>query len=790
MTTTTRHDEFNDDQAGEVIRFPRHTGPVWPLPGDEEDQDPTIPNHPDGGDGDTDDPADRDDDGAREDDGAGESGAGVLVLRPEAGEMVPADSRSGELDRDDDEDDDRDSRPVVLVDPDPATLGGTVPPWNREVSRKPIVPEWLTDRHTRVEAIKWAGNKARYVTAFHTARVPVYAGRLLARSPRGAYRVTKGWFNWVRDAESRPLVTGAIQANDPVMHMKLTEKSVNRQRTRAVLSATVAITGTIAFGTAVVVLPLPGLLLIAAVLIALLGKAGTDQDKPVLSRATSTAKIPELNSEQLIIALGSLGLARLNAALRPGGQGVQFPDPITRDGAGWRAVIDLPYGVTATDVIQRKESLASGLRRSRGSVWPEGDPSIHEGRLIVWVGDKDFAKAEQPAWPLAGKTAGKFDIFEPIPFGTDQRGRVVAFCLMFTSMLLGAVPRMGKTFALRLLLLAAALDPTVIIYAYDLKGMGDFQPLEPVAHRYARGPGDDATCALVIEGLRELNKEVDRRTDVMSRLPRDLIPENQLTSELAKNLKLDLRPIVCGIDEVHGLFKSKYAAEAQELCERLLKLGPAMGIMLLLATQRPDKESIPTSLSALVAVRCAMRVKGQQENDMILGTSAYQNGLRATEFTRNDKGIGILDGHDDDHEVVRTFYIDGPAADAIVERARAIREAAGTITGHAAGETQAAAPTYSLLDDLASVWPAGEDKVWSERLCELLTGLRPDHYRGLDPAGLNSQLKPYGVTVKQVWAKVPAGENPNRRGVHRADLDKARRALKREQADGQDGAAD
>jgi hypothetical protein len=36
-------------------------------------------------------------------------------------------------------------------------------------------------------------------------------------------------------------------------------------------------------------------------------------------------------------------------------------------------------------------------------------------------------------------------------FGTDQRGRAVKLSLMFASMIIGAVPRMGKTFALRLI---------------------------------------------------------------------------------------------------------------------------------------------------------------------------------------------------------------------------------------------------------------------------------------------------------------------------------------------------
>ena len=53
-----------------------------------------------------------------------------------------------------------------------------------------------------------------------------------------------------------------------------------------------------------------------------------------------------------------------------------------------------------------------------------------------------------------------------MPFGLDQFGRKVAFCLMWISLLIGAQPRRGKTFAARLIALFAALDPFVDIIAH------------------------------------------------------------------------------------------------------------------------------------------------------------------------------------------------------------------------------------------------------------------------------------------------------------------------------------
>ena len=47
-----------------------------------------------------------------------------------------------------------------------------------------------------------------------------------------------------------------------------------------------------------------------------------------------------------------------------------------------------------------------------------------------------------------------------------------------------------------------------------------------------------------------------------------------------------------------------------------LKWAWALGTILLLATQRPDKDSLPTGISANVGIRFCLRVMGQTENDM------------------------------------------------------------------------------------------------------------------------------------------------------------------------------
>jgi S-DNA-T family DNA segregation ATPase FtsK/SpoIIIE len=407
-------------------------------------------------------------------------------------------------------------------------------------------------------------------------------------------------------------------------------------------------------------------------------------------------------------------------------------------------------------------------------VWPEGRPEVHPGRLVLWVGDQDMASARQPAWPLLKSGTG--DLFKPFPFGTDPRGRTVSMDLMYTNVLIGSIPGVGKTFSLRVPLLAAALDPRAELWVFELKGTGDLDPLALVASRYASGPDDD-TLEDTLDALRELRRECQRRATVIKGLPKAACPENKVTPELARK-SLGLHPLVMAIDECQELFSHpEMGKEAGELAEKIIKLGRALGIVLLLATQRPDAKSLPTGVSANVGTRFCLRVMGQVENDMILGTSAYRNGIRATMFTRRDKGVGYLVGATDEAQIVRTFYVDGPAAARVCQRGRTLREQAGTLTGHAAGQattTPAATRRDTLLDDILTVVPATEAKVWTETVLDRLTGLRPDVYAGMTRDQLTAALRPYGITTGQVWGTDPAtGKGANRRGIERQHITEA-----------------
>ncbi|RKT18152.1 S-DNA-T family DNA segregation ATPase FtsK/SpoIIIE [Streptomyces sp. 1114.5] len=676
-----------------------------------------------------------------------------------------------------DDDSDGDDEPSVYVD-QPAPVPLPVP----EGARRPILPAWLLSKAELKTQLAYTAGQMGHTVAYHAIRTPLYAGRLAMRAPRGAARTMTFLGRWASDAEGQPLRAAAARREDAELYLKLTRQRDNRVRLRSLISLLGSVFGLAAVVVLWVLTSTDTLLALASAVVLALGVAGAPADEPLITRAVVKAKAPKLTSDMVVRALESLGIGGITSA-KSKGSGITFPAPIMRDGPGWRAEVELPHGVEVADVMARRGQLASGLRRPLGTVWPEQAPGEHPGRMVLWVGDQDMAKAKQPAWPLASK--GTVDLFDPVPFATDQRGNWVNVTLMFVSGVIGAVPRMGKTFLLRLLLLIAALDPRAELHTYDLKGTGDLDPVgEKVSYRHRAGD-DEEDIEYALADLRELREEMRRRTKVIRNLPRDVCPESKVTTKLADNRSLRLHPIVLAADECQVWFEHpKYGPEIEEICTDVNKRGPAVGILSLLATQRPDAKSLPTGISSNAVLRLCLKVMGQLENDMVLGTSAYKRGIRATTFTRADRGIAYyIGGEGADAQIIRSVFVDAPAAEAIAQRGREAREQAGLLRGHAAGHADAApasAPAYDLLADILAVMGPDEPKLWSETIATRLAELRPDAYgpwaalEGRAKADqIATALRPYGITTGQVWGTTDAGKGANRRGVERDHITRA-----------------
>ncbi|MFD8570920.1 FtsK/SpoIIIE domain-containing protein [Streptomyces sp. NPDC059639] len=642
----------------------------------------------------------------------------------------------------------------------------------RNSKRLDVIPAWAKSGPEFKDAMGWLAGHVGHTLAFHTVRIPfLYVPKLVWRSPKGVLNTLCRIGRWAVDAEGEPLRQAEARRENTELYLKLSKQRDRRVRLRMVLTIVGAVFALAAalfllFGAA------PLTQVIAATLAVLgFGLAGAPADAPLATRAVVKTEVQKLTSDIVVKAMASIGIGQIASAVAKGQDGIKFVSPITREGPGWRADIDLPLGVTVADVADRRGRLASGLRRPLGCVWPDADPNEHEGRLILWVGDRDLSKTGIVKWQLAN--ARRHDIFKRNPFGIDPRGRAQSVPMIQHNILIGSLPGQGKTASVRVLACGAALDPSVELWLHENKGTGDLDELERVSHRFVSGIDDDS-IKYAADSLKLLREEVMRRAGVIKKLPRDLCPDKRITRQIADRRSLKLWPLVGVFDECQNLFAHpKYGKAAGEDAEFIIKLGRALGVILVLATQRPDKDSLPTGISGNVSIRFALKVAGQVENDMILGTSAYKNGVRATSFRPEiDAGNGYLAGAAALPVVVRTAYLDDNATHAIAQRAHALRKAEGTLSGHALGEDaeSTSGPSYDLLADVAAVVPVSEERVWNERIAARLAELRPEVYGGWKGENVTSALKPHGITTRGVAGTTDDGERTTRRGIVRADL--------------------
>ncbi|SCL40079.1 hypothetical protein [Micromonospora aurantiaca (nom. illeg.)] len=646
------------------------------------------------------------------------------------------------------------------VDPAPerptfyATVSAT-----RGAERRPIIPAWLRSRQDAASVSRWAAGYLAHSTAYHLTRSPKYAAKALYWSPVGVWRTLATVWRWAFDREAVPFLRAAVNAEDYATYRDARERHDRRVWRRVIWAFLPALVVIVAAGVIGTVLVPPWALWgTLAALVAVLGWVGSPSDRPLLDVAVVVPRARRLSAEVVTRAIIATGVAKSP-------EDIAFPVPIMRDGPGWRATVDLPYGKTAGEVVDRRDGLASGLDLPLGQVWPEGVPGDSTRRLVIWVGDEDLSKARQPAWPLL--RSGTVDLFSPFPFGTNNRNEPVTLPLMFANMVIGSVPRIGKTFSLRLALLGASLDPTAEIHGADLKGTGDLDALAPVAHTLVTGD-DPEDVEILVTALRQVHADMRRRMKVIRGLPREICPESKVTRALANDRALRLHPVVVGIDECQIAFEHpEYGEEMVQICTDLVKRGPAVGIILLLATQRPDAKSIPKGIADNAVIRFALKVMEWRVSDMILGSGMHKAGYSATTFTRSDLGIGWLTGasRERDAQITKTYYVDARGAESVAARARAAREAYGNVTGMAAGVAPETAARVDLLDDVRQVIYVGEAKIWSETIVERLAALRPDTYGRWTPEALATGLKAYGIETRQINAKGPDGKRANRRGI-------------------------
>jgi len=641
----------------------------------------------------------------------------------------------------------------VPVDPDDVPLTTT---WTSITTRKrvPIIPAWMRSKLEFRARVRVAADLAGYMILFYLTRSPKYVAKTCWYAPKGAVRTVGRVIHWASAEEGNwNLRQNAASSNDAYTWQALnrTRSKEARGRWWLVIPAALVLTVTLMVLAASGVVPRLGWWAGLAGLTVVLARVGRPIDSPIIDRVSNGPKFTKLTAEMVRSAFSNLGLSRMKDPAS-----IAFKHPgIHRDGPGWLARIDLPEGMEAVKVLEKRDAMSSALRLPVDQVWPTAGPD-HAGQVDLWVGYKPASKMGTPRWPLTDENA-RTSYFELTEFGYDQRLRPIKAQGFGMNYLIGGRPGSGKSFAGRSLSTVFLLDPTVELKIAEYKGTGDFLDMEPLCSTYVCGLSDeDMTAGLAILnwGLAEAERRGKR---IKEAYVRGEAPERKVTPELAAKPGSGLHPIVIVIDEAHELFgDSTVGKEAGLAAERLAKRGRALAITLIVITQIPDKDSLPTGITRNIGIRWCLAVPDQVANDMILGTGAYKRGITGTIYRPGiDAGWGVLTGLTEPTSV-RNHFPTPELAARILARATLLRR--GRVVGDA--DLPGA---RDLLTDLLEV-AAANGQHW-DKAAPALTERWPEAYPAMTQDALSELARALGLA--SVGVKV-AGRNRN--GYKTADL--------------------
>lgn len=633
--------------------------------------------------------------------------------------------------------------------------------------RKPIVPASLRSPAGRHALMVEAVSFVTYSIAIHATRSPKYALKAAWYAPLGMFRLTGRGLYWCLDLEGFRIRQDAASRNNVADYLALSRQRDRRVGMRAWLAVPVVLALVALVGALVFLAPGWAQALAAAIVVPWLAHVGRPLDAPIVDRV--------FNAERFIRLTAALTRAAVLACNVKGikdPKDIKFLRDIYREGPGHEALILLPAGVLATDVIDERDRLASGFRLPKSQVWPSTVEGEHPGVLSVWVADKPVSAMRAPAWPLLDD--GTFDYFTgTFVYGHDERMRPVHYSLAEKNSLFAGIPGSGKTLAARVVLLAAILDPLTVPLVFDFKGSGDVDCFAPLCPDGLFGSGaDEGTKAAGLAALEWLLTECDERAPLVRKYAaQGMNTVNKVNRAMAEH-DARLRPLVAFLDELQELLTDpKHGKRAKFLLTSIIKRGRALGIHVIFATQRIDKESVPRGISSNIALRTCLAVTSHTETDLVLGTGSYARGARPTEFEPGDStgpkdsGWGYRAGAGPTRPC-RSSYVDNPAAERVVARALEMRR----------GEQPVEVPRIALrnlLADVRQVWHEGEDALWSELIVPRLQALDPDAYADLTVEVFGAWMARAGVPTESLNRRIDSTstKRATRAGVKLAALE-------------------
>jgi hypothetical protein len=251
---------------------------------------------------------------------------------------------------------------------------------------------------------------------------------------------------------------------------------------------------------------------------------------------------------------------------------------------------------------------------------------------------------------------------DSVPMGMAEDGTVWHGLLDQVSEVVGGNPGGGKSVYINVKLANLASRDDFQVIGIDLKGgleMGDWEG------RSAASAYDQQTAAEVLAQLVELHN---------ARMP--YVRQAGKAKLTALGYSADHPLVLVVIDEAAELFSPQssdkeakaLAAECMSAVSLLIRLGRATGIFVLLATQRPGADVIPTLLRDTCQQKTAFRTTTPEQSRMILGDLASAADYSPTQIKMTQPGVAVTVTDKGVTQRVRSFYISEESRREVVQR--------------------------------------------------------------------------------------------------------------------------
>lgn len=655
-------------------------------------------------------------------------------------------------------------------------------PVSKDVERRPIIPLHLRPANVRATAVR-AVQRSAHIGGYHVVRSWWYALLTLFWGVWGVLKLLGRELRWFWLAESTSLRQRAADENKPDVYVELLDRARKVRMFRGMVlcgqMVAILVAGLVLWFAA----PRWVAALVVLVALPILAHFGRPPGHPIISPAVVKPRYRKLNSD---IVLRAYYAAKLGDPEKPGQQ-VMFGGPMHRDAmnSGSQVLVDLPYGRTFEEVVASLPKIASGLDIALSQVYVKKDPSSHR-RHLLYVADVDPLSIPAGRTPLLDCKVR--DVWKAVPLGLNERGARVMLPIIFTSILVGAQPRKGKTFTARHVGLFVALDPYARLSVFDAKGSPDWRKFALVAYSYGFGMLPDRIQGDPIESLlwtlRQAKKEVQSRNVRLSELPTSICPEGKLTREIARDPRYKMPAWFIILDEFQDYLNTgdeDTDLEIADLVVFLIKQGPSTGVHFIDSTQRPSGIGSTGKVAKRFTdfrdnhqTRIALKTGSYQVSELVLGAGAYSEGYDSsalpvgdgTNGTPDYRGIFILYDAPTDPGTVRGYLADGKDAEKILIAARKHRISAETLEGMAAGDVEIEGEVVDPIADALSVFMADEAGLTWSRLAARLADQMPDRYGDVTKDAVSARLRGLGARSKNIRDNEGVSK-----GVARAELE-------------------